>query len=136
MAFEKYKAEEGPVPEYGVSQELSSLTIAFIVSSIIYFLAAGSLAIVMRIIQSGVMLPLDQPVRNVIFYSSLTIHGQLMFFGFLSMLTIGISYFLLSKFAKKPLISMRFAVLSFILMNSGAVRTYHFRCYVIRGRMV
>jgi heme/copper-type cytochrome/quinol oxidase subunit 1 len=44
-----------------------------------------------------------------------------MFFGFISMLTVGISYYLLSKFAKKPLYSLMLATLSFSLLNAGTI---------------
>ena len=37
------------------------------------------------------------------------------------MLTVGISYYLLSKFAKKPLYSMMLATISFSLLNAGTI---------------
>jgi heme/copper-type cytochrome/quinol oxidase subunit 1 len=96
----KYEKDEGPAPEYLVSKDLSDLTLMFMVSSVVYFLAAGSLAILMRLLQSGV--PISQNQQSVgLFYTTLTVHGQVMFFGFVSMLTIGISYYLLSKFASR-----------------------------------
>jgi len=42
--------EHGPAPEYEITKELSDLTLMFIVASIIYFLIAGSMAIIMRVI--------------------------------------------------------------------------------------
>ena len=82
--------DEGPAPEYRISKDLSDLTLMFIVSSVVYFLAAGSLAILMRLLQSGV--PILQNQQSVgLFYTALTVHGQVMFFGFVSMLTVGIS---------------------------------------------
>lgn len=116
----KYEKDEGPAPEYRISKDLSDLTLMFIVSSVVYFLAAGSLAILMRLLQSGV--PILQNQQSVgLFYTALTVHGQVMFFGFVSMLTVGISYYLLSKFAKKPLYSTMLATISFSLLNAGTI---------------
>jgi cytochrome c oxidase subunit 1 len=117
----EYEKEHGPTPLFKVTRQLSDLTLLFIVSSITYFLIAGSLAIVMRVIQSKVNILGNEQLTLGLFYTALTIHGQLMFFGFISMLTIGISYYLLSKFSKKPLFSMKLAVWSFSLMNAGAI---------------
>src|SRR5918996_96623 len=117
----EYEKEHGPTPLFKVTRQLSDLTLLFIVSSIAYFLIAGSLAIVMRVIQSKVNILGNEQLTLGLFYTALTIHGQLMFFGFISMLTIGISYYLLSKFSKKPLFSMKLAVWSFSLMNAGAI---------------
>ncbi len=116
----KYEEEEGPAPQYKISKDLSDLTLMFIVSSIVYFLAAGILAIFMRLVQSGVMI-LGSEQSIGLFYMALTIHGQVMFFGFMSMLTVGVSYYLLSKFAKKPLYSMKLATISFSLLNAGTI---------------
>lgn len=63
----------------------------------------------------------DQNQTFGLFYTSLTVHGQLMFFGFASMLVIGISYYLISKFAKKSLFSLNLAILSFSFLNAGAI---------------
>ena len=116
----KYEKDEGPAPEYHISKDLSDLTLMFIVSSVVYLIAAGSLAILMRLLQSGV--PILQNQQSVgLFYTALTVHGQVMFFGFISMLTVGISYYLLSKFAKKPLYSMLLATISFSLLNAGTI---------------
>jgi cytochrome c oxidase subunit 1 len=117
----QYEKEHGPIPLFKVTKQLSDLTLLFIVSSISYFLIAGSLAIVMRVIQSKVNILGNEQLSLGLFYTALTIHGQLMFFGFMSMLTIGISYYLLSKFSKKPLYSMKLAIWSFSLMNAGAI---------------
>jgi hypothetical protein len=35
MLYKKYDDEEGPVPQYEISKDLSYLTIAFIVSSVV-----------------------------------------------------------------------------------------------------
>jgi heme/copper-type cytochrome/quinol oxidase subunit 1 len=93
----------------------------FIVSSVLYFIVAGSLAIVMRIIQSKIIILGNQPQTFGLFYAALTVHGQIMFFGFASMMTVGISYYLICKFGKKELFSMRLAIWSFSLLNAGAV---------------
>jgi heme/copper-type cytochrome/quinol oxidase subunit 1 len=116
-----YEKEHGPIPLFKVSKHLTDLTLLFLVSAITYFLIAGSLAIVMRIIQSKVTMLGNEQFTLGLFYTALTIHGQLMFFGFISMLTIGISYYLISKFSKKSLYSMKLAVWSFSLMNAGAI---------------
>ncbi|MGD1836119.1 MAG: cbb3-type cytochrome c oxidase subunit I [Nitrososphaeraceae archaeon] len=118
---EFYEKEESPIPKYEVKKEVSDLTIMFIVASIIYFLIAGSLALVMRLIQSNAFIFIDPEKTLGLFYASLTIHGQVMFFGFISMLTVGISYYLISKFGKKPLRSMNLAILSFCFLNSGVI---------------
>lgn len=121
MLDKEYEKEQGPAPQYQISKELSDLTLMFIVAAIIYFLIAGSLAILMRVIQSDVNVMQNQSQTFGLFYASLTAHGQLMFFGFASMLTVGISYYLISKFAKKPLYSMKLASWSFALLNAGAI---------------
>ncbi|MDR4489760.1 MAG: cbb3-type cytochrome c oxidase subunit I [Candidatus Nitrosocosmicus sp.] len=117
----KYDTEQGPSSGFEISQDLQNLTKKFIIAALIYFLIAGSLAIVMRLIQSHVMILGDQNPTHGLFYASLTIHGQLMFFGVASMLVIGISYYLLSKFAKKSLYSFTLAILSFSLLNAGSI---------------
>jgi cytochrome c oxidase subunit 1 len=121
MMQDKYEKEEGPFPRYEVPKEVSDLTLMFIVAAVMYFLVAGSLAIVMRLVQSNVDVMGNQSQTMGLFYASLTVHGQVMFFGFASMLTLGISYYLISKFAKKPLFSMRLAIWSFCAMNAGAI---------------
>ena len=89
MSSTKYEKEQGPVPQYEITKELSDLTLMFIISSIIYFLIGGSLAIILRIIQSKVILLLGSQQQNLgLFYAALTVHGQVMFFGFISMLTL------------------------------------------------
>jgi heme/copper-type cytochrome/quinol oxidase subunit 1 len=121
--YREYEKEQGPAPQYQITKELSDLTLMFIVSAIIFFLIAGAHGIAMRIIQSDIMLmgPNDETLTFGLFYSALTIHGQMMFFGFASMLTIGISYYLISKFAKKPLHSMNLAIWSFATLNAGVI---------------
>jgi len=121
MLHKEYEKEHGPTPQYPPSEDLTNLTLMFIVSGVIYFLIAGSMAIIMRVIQSKVMVMGSQQQTFGLFYAALTVHGQLMFFGFASMFTVGISYYLLTKFAKKPLYSMKMAVWSLALLNAGAI---------------
>lgn len=119
--FDEYDQENGPAPLYRISKDLSHLTLMFIISSVVFFLAAGTLAIIMRTVQSKVILLGTQQQTIGLFYAALTAHGQIMFFGFASMLTVGLSYYLLSKFAKKPLYSMKMAIILYSLMNAASV---------------
>ena len=119
--FDEYNLENGPAPLYRISKDLSELTLMFIISSVVFFLAAGTLAIIMRTVQSKLVLLGTQEQTIGMFYAALTAHGQIMFFGFASMLTVGLSYYLLSKFAKKPLYSMKMAIISYSLMNAASV---------------
>ncbi|PWU81294.1 MAG: hypothetical protein DLM72_07745 [Candidatus Nitrosopolaris wilkensis] len=80
MQHANYDKEHGPAPEYEITKDLSDLTLMFIVASIIYFLIAGSMAIVMRVIQSKLMLMGgNQQETFGLFYAALTVHGQVMF---------------------------------------------------------
>ena len=119
--LDEYNLENGPAPLYRISKDLSDLTLMFIISSVVFFLAAGTLAIIMRTVQSKLILLGNQQQTVGMFYAALTAHGQLMFFGFASMLTVGLSYYLLSKFAKKPLYSMKMSIISYSLMNAASV---------------
>jgi heme/copper-type cytochrome/quinol oxidase subunit 1 len=119
--LDEYDHEHGPSPLYKISKNLSNLTLMFIISSVVFFLTAGTLAIIMRSIQSKIVL-LGNPEQNMgLFYAALTAHGQLMFFGFACMLTVGLSYYLVSKFAKKPLYSMSMAIGSYAFLNAGSI---------------
>jgi cytochrome c oxidase subunit 1 len=117
----EYDTEEGPSSKFEISMNLTSLTKKFIVAGLVYFLIAGSLALIMRSIQSKVIILENQNQTFGLFYTALTIHGQLMFFGVASMFVLGISYYLLSKFAKKHLYSFNLAMLSFVFLNAGAI---------------
>jgi cytochrome c oxidase subunit I len=119
--LDEYNLENGPAPLYKISKDLSALTLMFIISSVVFFLAAGTLAIIMRTVQSKLILLGNQQQTIGMFYAALTAHGQIMFFGFASMLTVGLSYYLLSKFAKKPLYSMKMSIISYSLMNAASV---------------
>ena len=119
--LDEYNLENGPAPLYRISKDLSDLTLMFIISSVVFFLAAGTLAIIMRTVQSKLILLGNQQQTIGMFYAALTAHGQIMFFGFASMLTVGLSYYLLSKFAKKPLYSLKMSIISYSLMNAASV---------------
>jgi cytochrome c oxidase subunit 1 len=119
--LDEYNLENGPAPLYRISKDLSNLTLMFIISSVVFFLAAGTLGIIMRTVQSKLILLGNQQQTIGMFYAALTAHGQIMFFGFASMLTVGLSYYLLSKFAKKPLYSMKMSIISYSLMNAASV---------------
>ena len=121
LLLDEYNLENGPAPLYKISKDLSDLTLMFIISSVVFFLAAGTLAIIMRTVQSKLILLGNQQQTIGMFYAALTAHGQIMFFGFASMLTVGLSYYLLSKFAKKPLYSMKMSIISYSLMNAASV---------------
>src|SRR5919112_6434086 len=119
--LKEYDHEHGPAPLYKISKELADLTKMFIISSVSFFLIAGSLAIIMRTIQSDFNIMGNQQQTIGLFYAALTAHGQIMFFGFASMMTVGLSYYLLSKFAKKPLYSFKIALISYVMLNSGNI---------------
>jgi heme/copper-type cytochrome/quinol oxidase subunit 1 len=87
---------------------------------LINFLIAGACALAIRIIQSDVHLRTLAHLNvsdNVLFYSLLTSHGQVMFFGVLSFNTMWFSYYAVSKWGRKPLASMKFATASFWVME-------------------
>ncbi|MGZ5472292.1 MAG: hypothetical protein ACXWE0_11550, partial [Nitrososphaeraceae archaeon] len=87
--LEEYDHEHGPTPLYKISKQLADLTKMFIISSVTFFLIAGSLAIIMRMIQSDLNIMGNQQQTMGLFYAALTAHGQIMFFGFASMMTVG-----------------------------------------------
>lgn len=119
--MKEYDNEHGPTPLFLITKQLSDLTKMFIISAVTFFIIAGSMAIIMRFVQSGFNVMNNQQQSMGLFYAALTAHGQLMFFGFASMMTVGLSYYLLSKFTKKRLFSFKLAVLTFILLNSGCL---------------
>ena len=96
----------------------------FIGTMLINFLIAGACALAMRIIQTDVHLRslghFNVP-DNVLFYSLLTSHGQVMFFGVLSFNTIWFSYYAVSKWGRKPLASMKLARATFWIMEIAVV---------------
>jgi heme/copper-type cytochrome/quinol oxidase subunit 1 len=119
--LKEYDHEHGPAPLYRISNQLADLTKMFIISSVAFFLIAGSLAIIMRMIQSDFNIMGNQQQTIGLFYAAITAHGQIMFFGFASMMTVGLSYYLVSKFAKKPLYSFKIALISYVMLNSGNI---------------
>jgi heme/copper-type cytochrome/quinol oxidase subunit 1 len=99
----------------------------FIGAMLINFLIAGACAIGMRVIQADVHLrPLVHSgiSDNVLFYSLLTSHGQVMFFGVLSVNTIWFGYYAVSKWGRKPLASMKLALASFWILESAVVMLF------------
>lgn len=94
----KYPQEPPQLPEYDVSPALKKLTLMFIGAMIINFLIAGVCALGMRIIQTGVPVThsINTTALNAMFYSLLTSHGQVMFFGVLSMNTMWFGYYAVS----------------------------------------
>ncbi|MFZ0225247.1 MAG: cbb3-type cytochrome c oxidase subunit I, partial [Candidatus Nitrosopolaris sp.] len=97
---------------------------------LINFLVAGACAIAMRILQTDVHLrtiahlghlPVPPVPDNVLFYSLLTSHGQVMFFGVLSMNTFWFGYYAVSKWGRKPLASMKLAFISFCIMEGAVI---------------
>lgn len=119
-----YPYEPPPLPEYDISPSLKKLVLTFIGTMLINFLIAGACALAMRIIQTDVHLRslahFNVP-DNVLFYSLLTSHGQVMFFGVLSFNTIWFSYYAVSKWGRKPLASMKLALASFWIMEMAVV---------------
>src|SRR5690242_5959784 len=120
----RYPQEPPQLPQYDVSPGLKRLTLMFIGAMLINFLIAGTCAIGMRIIQTDVPVTkfgVDSIQQNVLFYSLLTSHGQVMFFGVLSMNTMWFCYYATSKWGRKPLSSMKLAKISFWVMESAVV---------------
>jgi heme/copper-type cytochrome/quinol oxidase subunit 1 len=120
----RYPQEPPQLPQYDVSPDLKRLTLMFIGAMLINFLIAGTCAIGMRIIQTDVPVTkfgVDSIQQNVLFYSLLTSHGQVMFFGVLSMNTMWFCYYATSKWGRKPLSNMKLAKISFWVMESAVV---------------
>jgi heme/copper-type cytochrome/quinol oxidase subunit 1 len=118
----RYPQEPPQLPQYDISPELKKLTLMFIGVMLINFLIAGSLAIGMRIIQTDVpIIKVDGVSQNVLFYALLTAHGQVMFFGVVSLNTMWFGYYAMSKWGRKPLSGMRWAKASFWTMESAVI---------------
>ena len=82
----RYPREPPQLPQYDISRSLKKLTLMFIGAMLVNFVIAGVCALGMRFIQTNsVIAPfigaVDSTPRNVLFYSLLTSHGQVMFFG-------------------------------------------------------
>ena len=94
----------------------------FMGAMLINFLIAGSLAIGMRIIQTDVpIFKVDWIPHNVLFYALLTAHGQVMFFGVISVNTTWFAYYAISKWGRKPLAGMKWAQASFWIMETAII---------------
>ena len=123
MQHANYDKEHGPAPEYEITKDLSDLTLMFIVASIIYFLIAGSMAIVMRVIQSKLMLMGGNQQETLgLFYAALTGTWSS------NVLWICIDAYNRNKYhlnkqssGKKPLFSMKLAIWSFSSLNAGVI---------------
>jgi hypothetical protein len=119
-----YPDEPPPLPEYDISPSLKKLVLICIGTMLINFLIAGACAVAMRILQTDVHIRhiahLGIP-DNVLFYSLLTSHGQVMFFGVLSLNTFWFSYYAVSKWGRKSLASMKLAAISFWIMEGAVI---------------
>jgi heme/copper-type cytochrome/quinol oxidase subunit 1 len=125
-----YPDEPPPLPEYDISPSLKKLVLLCIGTMLMNFLVAGACAIAMRILQTDVHLrtiahlghlPVPPVPDNVLFYALLTSHGQVMFFGVLSMNTFWFGYYAVSKWGRKPLASMKLAFISFWIMEGAVI---------------
>jgi len=118
----RYPQEPPQLPQFDVSPALKKLTLMFIGAMLINFLIAGSLAIGMRIIQTDVpLMKVDSISQNVLFYALLTAHGQVMFFGVISVNTMWFGYYATSKWGRKPLSGMKWAKISFWVMEAAVI---------------
>jgi heme/copper-type cytochrome/quinol oxidase subunit 1 len=118
----RYPQEPPQLPQYDISPDLKKLTLMFIGAMLINFLIAGSLAIGMRIIQTDVpLIKVDSISQNVLFYALLTAHGQVMFFGVISVNTMWFGYYATSKWGRKPLSGMKWAKISFWVMEAAVI---------------
>ena len=119
---DRYPMEPPPLPDYEVSPKLRRLTLMFIFAILGNFLVAGTLAIGMRILQEDVpFMGVDSIQQNVLWYALLTAHGQVMFFGVASMGTMFFGYYAASKWGRKSLSGMRWATISFWVMEAAVI---------------
>lgn len=111
------------LPSYQISPDLRKYILFFIGAILVNFLIAGSLAIGMRFIQTDVPITgqIDTPPQDILFYALLTAHGQVMFFGVASMLTMFFGYYAVSKWGRKPLSGMRWVKISFWMMEGAVI---------------
>jgi cytochrome c oxidase subunit 1 len=127
--YNRTKLNDNPFPQppllppYEISPDLRKYTLMFIGAILINFLIAGSLAIGMRTIQSDISLAgdVDTLSQNVLFYSLLTAHGQVMFFGVASMITMFFGYYATSKWGRKALSGMKWVKASFWAMEAAVI---------------
>jgi heme/copper-type cytochrome/quinol oxidase subunit 1 len=125
----RYPREPPQLPQYDISPNLKKLTLMFIGAMLINFVIAGICALGMRVIQTNAVIApfidaVDSTQRNVLFYSLLTSHGQVMFFGVVSMNTMWFAYYATSKWGRKPLSGMRWARASFWIMEAAVVMIF------------
>ena len=118
----RYPQEPPQLPQYDISPDLKKLVFMFISAMLINFLIAGTLAIGMRVIQTDVpLIHVDRIAQNVLFYALLTAHGQVMFFGVISVNTMWFGYYAISKWGRKPLIGLKWAKASFWTMETAVI---------------
>jgi heme/copper-type cytochrome/quinol oxidase subunit 1 len=118
----RYPLNPPPMPEYQISPGLRKLTLFFIGAFFINFLIAGVLAMGMRFIQTDIPLPsVDTIAQNQLFYTFLTAHGQVMFFGVASEFTMFFGYYAVSKWGRKPLRGIKWAWASFWSMEGAVI---------------
>ncbi len=119
---DRYPHQPPSLPEYDVSPTLKKLTLMMIGAMLINFLIAGTCALGMRILQTGVSIRnFDWIPQDVFFYQLLTSHAQIMFFGVMSLNTMWFGYYATSKWGRKPLIGMKWAKISFWIMESAVI---------------
>ncbi len=118
-----HRKEPALFPDYKISESLRKYTLMFIGAIIINFLIAGSLAIGMRIMQADVPIlgNVDTLSQNVGWYALLTAHGQVMFFGVASMMTMFFGYYATSKWGRKELWGMKAVKASFWVMEGAVI---------------
>ena len=119
---DRYPHQPPSLPEYDVSPPLKKLTLMMIGAMLINFLIAGTCALGIRILQMDVsILKFNWIPQDVLFYQLLTTHGQVMFFGVVSLNTMWFGYYATSKWGRKPLIGMKWAKISFWVMESAVI---------------
>lgn len=120
--LDRYPEEPPPLPKYEISPALKKFTLLMISGMIANFLIAGSLAIGMRILQADISFSqIDSISHNVLWYALLTSHGQVMFFGVVSLNTMWFGYYGTSKWGRKPLSGISWAKASFWIMEVAVI---------------
>ncbi len=119
---DRYPHQPPPLPEYDVSPSLKKLTLMMIGTMLINFLVAGTCALGIRMFQLGIPIyQINSIHQNVLFYSLLTTHGQVMFFGVVSINTMWFGYYATSKWGRKPLLGLTWAKISFWIMELAVI---------------
>ena len=139
----RYPAEPPQLPQYDISPSLKKLTLMFIGAMLINFIidwymrnrnayysnrcSHTSFDRCSLLIQHNEM---------YVFYSLLTSHGQVMFFGVVSMNTMWFGYYATSKWGRKPLCGMKWAKISFWVMEGSSntdtlITSLRFWCWLV-----